>query len=76
MLFNSLDFAVFFPVVTLLYFLLPLKARGWMLLAASCWFYMAFIPKYIFILIFLIFEDEADFIFPGTKILFKRPAAK
>jgi len=30
----------------------------------------------LIILIFLIFEDEADFIFPGTKILFKRPAAK
>jgi alginate O-acetyltransferase complex protein AlgI len=57
MLFNSLNFAVFFPVVTLLYFLLPAKARVPMLLAASCWFYMAFIPRYIFILIFLIFFD-------------------
>src|SRR4051812_45392821 len=59
MLFNSLDFAVFFPVVTLLYFLLPQKARIPMLLAASCWFYMAFVPRYIFILAFLILFDYA-----------------
>lgn len=57
MLFNSLNFAVFFPVVTLLYFLLGKKARVPMLLAASCLFYMAFVPKYIFILFVLIAID-------------------
>jgi alginate O-acetyltransferase complex protein AlgI len=57
MLFNSLQFAVFFPVVTLLYFLLPHKARVPLLLIASCWFYMAFVPKYILILAFLILLD-------------------
>lgn len=50
MLFNSFDFAVFFPVVTALYFLLPHRWCSWLLLAASCLFYMAFIPAYILIL--------------------------
>ena len=47
MLFNSLQFAIFFPVVTLLYFALPHRWRGALLLAASCLFYMAFVPAYI-----------------------------
>lgn len=59
MLFNSLQFAVFFPVVTLLYFLLPQKARVPLLLGASCVFYMAFVPKYILILAVLILVDYA-----------------
>jgi len=57
MLFNSLQFAVFFPIVTLLYFLLGKKWRVPMLLAASCMFYMAFVPKYILILFALIVVD-------------------
>jgi D-alanyl-lipoteichoic acid acyltransferase DltB (MBOAT superfamily) len=50
MLFNSLEFAVFFPLVTILYFVLPHKHRWWFLLIASAIFYMAFIPSYILIL--------------------------
>jgi alginate O-acetyltransferase complex protein AlgI len=57
MLFNSLQFAVFFPVVTLLYFVMPQRARVPLLLGASCLFYMAFIPKYVLILAFLIGVD-------------------
>src|SRR2546427_3131050 len=57
MLFNSPEFLIFFPVVTLLYFLLPHKFRWLHLLIASCIFYMAFIPVYILILIFLIVID-------------------
>jgi alginate O-acetyltransferase complex protein AlgI len=57
MLFNSLQFAIFFPIVTLLYFLLPQKLRVPLLLVASCVFYMAFVPKYILILIVLILID-------------------
>lgn len=57
MLFNSVEFLVFFPVVTILYFLLPHKLRWFMLLVASCIFYMAFIPKYIVILAFTITID-------------------
>lgn len=50
MLFNSLEFAFFFPVVTIGYFLLPHRVRWAWLLAASCGFYMAFVPAYILIL--------------------------
>ena len=57
MLFNSLHFALFFPVVALLYFLLPFRARWAFLLAASCYFYMAFVPYYVFILLFTILVD-------------------
>jgi alginate O-acetyltransferase complex protein AlgI len=57
MLFNSLSFCVFFIVVTLLYFLLPFRWRWKMLLVASCIFYMAFIPAYIFILFTTILID-------------------
>jgi D-alanyl-lipoteichoic acid acyltransferase DltB (MBOAT superfamily) len=57
MLFNSLHFLIFFPVVTLLYFLLPYRWRVPMLLAASCYFYMALIPVYILILFFVIVVD-------------------
>lgn len=50
MLFNSLEFAIFFPIVTILYFVLPHKHRWWLLLGASAYFYMAFVPVYILIL--------------------------
>jgi len=54
MLFNSFEFLVFFPIVTVLYFVLPHKYRWAWLLAASCYFYMAFVPIYILILGFTI----------------------
>src|ERR1700722_15589863 len=57
MLFNSLQFLVFFPLVTLLYFLVPHRWRWLHLLIASCIFYMYFIPIYILILIFTIIID-------------------
>jgi alginate O-acetyltransferase complex protein AlgI len=57
MLFNSLQFAFFFPVVTLLYFALPHRWRGTMLLGASCLFYMAFVPAYVGILAVTILID-------------------
>ena len=57
MLFNSLAFLLFFPIVTAGYFLLPHKYRRWWLLAASCWFYMSFVPVYILILAFTIGVD-------------------
>jgi alginate O-acetyltransferase complex protein AlgI len=57
MLFNSLSFFIFFPVVTFIYFLLPQKLRWLHLLIASCIFYCAFIPVYIFLLFFTIIID-------------------
>ena len=46
MLFHSVHFLVFFPVVTLLYFVLPKKVRIYWLLAASYYFYMCWNPVY------------------------------
>lgn len=57
MLFNSYHFLYFFIVVTTLYFLLPHRFRWFMLLVASCYFYMTFVPVYILILFFTIVVD-------------------
>lgn len=57
MLFNSIQFLIFFPAVTALYFALPHRFRWALLLAASCYFYMAFVPSYILILGFTIVVD-------------------
>lgn len=59
MLFNSLAFAVFFPVTSLIYFLLPHRYRWAWLLCASCVFYMWFVPAYILLLFLLIAVDYA-----------------
>jgi D-alanyl-lipoteichoic acid acyltransferase DltB (MBOAT superfamily) len=59
MLFNSLAFALFFPLVTFGYFLLRPGHRWWWLLAASCIFYMYFRPAYILILALTIGIDYA-----------------
>jgi len=58
MIFNSLEFLLFFPVVVIIYYMLPSqKYRLWFLLAASCYFYMSFIPVYLIILIISGFVD-------------------
>ncbi len=50
MLFNSFEFLLFFPLVSIIIFLLPHKFRWFHLLVASCIFYMYFIPNYILVL--------------------------
>ena len=57
MLFNTLQFLVFFIVVTITYFNLKHEYRWILLLFASCYFYMAFVPIYILILGFTIVID-------------------
>ncbi len=57
MLFNSWQFAIYFIGVTAAYFALPYRMRWVLLLGASCYFYMAFIPVYILILLFTILID-------------------
>lgn len=52
MLFNSYNFLIFFPVVTLIYFLIPQKIRYIWLLIASYFFYMCWNAKYALILLF------------------------
>lgn len=51
MIFNSLAFAVFLPIVFLLYWAAPNKYRWILLLGASCYFYMSGSPDYIFLLL-------------------------
>lgn len=46
MLFNSLHFLIFFPIVTLVYFLIPQKIKYLWLLGASYYFYMCWNPEY------------------------------
>lgn len=57
MLFNSVEFLLFFPIVTALFYLLPHRYRWIHLLLSSCVFYMFFIPQYIFILFTTILID-------------------
>lgn len=64
MLFNSFDFLIFLPLVTLLFFLLPNKFRVYFLLVASCVFYCYFIPIYLLLLLFIILIDY----YVGLKI--------
>lgn len=46
MLFNSVEFLVFFPIVAMLYFIFPHKIRYIWLLMSSYFFYMCWNPKY------------------------------
>lgn len=46
MLFNSLEFLVFFPVVTILYYVIPPRFKHIWLLIASYFFYMCWNPEY------------------------------
>jgi len=57
MLFNSGHFLIFFPIVVIIYFLLPLKARKLFLLAASWYFYAAWKPEFLLLLIFTSLVD-------------------
>ena len=54
MLFNSISFLLFFPVVCVLYFCIPAiytRVRNWFLLLASYYFYMNWEPAYALLLL-------------------------
>ncbi len=51
MLFNSVDFLIFFPIVVLAYFLIPQRFRFLWLLAASYFFYMSWNPGYALLML-------------------------
>ena len=57
MLFNSFQFLIFFVAVTILYYVVNSRWRWLLLLVASCYFYMAFIPAYILVLFSIITID-------------------
>ncbi len=52
MLFNSIDYLIFFPIVVSLYFIIPKKIKNFWLLLASYYFYMCWNAKYL-LLIFI-----------------------
>ena len=52
MLFNSLAFAIFLPIVFGLYWALPHRLRWAVLLLSSCYFYMSWNAKYIILILF------------------------
>lgn len=67
MLFNSLSFAIFLPVVFLLYWLVinkDLKAQNLLLLASSYFFYACWDWRFLFL---LVFSTALDF-FTGIKM--------
>lgn len=57
MLFNSLHYLIFLPLVVVLYYFIKPKFRWILIFVASCYFYMAFVPKYILILFLIILID-------------------
>lgn len=68
MTFISLQFLIFFLIVTSLYFVVPHRWRWLLLLVAGCIFYMSFIPVYILLLFLLIIIDySAGLLIERTK---------
>lgn len=57
MLFNSIHFLCFLPVVLVLYYALKHQYRWILLFAASSYFYSVFYPPYLLILYFIILVD-------------------
>jgi len=68
MIFNSLDFIIFFPIVVIIYFSLPHKLRIYLLLTASYLFYMWWNPLFI---ILIIISTLADY-FIAKKIFISK----
>ena len=64
MLFNSFQFLIFFPIVVILYFVIPHKFRWIFLLAASYYFYMCWKAEYI---ILILISTALDY-FAGIKM--------
>lgn len=51
MLFNSIDFLLFFPIVTLIYFILPKRVKHLWLLVSSYYFYMCWNAQYALLIL-------------------------
>ncbi len=52
MLFNSLAYAIFLPLIFICYWLMPSKYRWILLLCGSYYFYMSWNPKYVVLILF------------------------
>ncbi|HOX78330.1 MAG TPA: MBOAT family O-acyltransferase [Bacteroidales bacterium] len=57
MLFNSVDYLLFLPLVTALYFVIPVKWRWAFLLLASYFFYMCWKAEYAILILFTTLVD-------------------
>lgn len=55
MLFNSFEYAVFLPIVFIIYWIFPSKCRWIFILLASYYFYMSWNIKYVFLIFFTSF---------------------
>lgn len=55
MLFNSIEFLIFLPIVLLVYFIVPNKVKHIWLLIASYYFYMCWNAKYALLILFSTF---------------------
>ena len=53
MLFNSVEFLIFFPIVLFFYFIIPDKFQKMWLLVCSYFFYMAWDSKYVVLIAFI-----------------------
>ncbi len=51
MVFNSFQFIVFFPIVTLIYFIIPSKLKWIWLLITSYYFYMSWDPRFAILIL-------------------------
>lgn len=65
MLFNSLSFAVFLPVVFAIYWLLPHKYRWLVLLVSSYYFYMSWNVTYVVLIAFTTFVSYSTALMIG-----------
>lgn len=72
MLFNSLEYLVFFSVVVFVYFTMPAKWRWLLLLAASYFFYACWKVEYVLLLAFVTLVDYYAAIKMGQAITRKR----
>ncbi len=70
MLFHSAQFLIFFPLATLIYFLIPRKGRGLWLLAVSYFFYLCWDPRYGLLLALVTLLTY------GTGLLIQRSGTK
>lgn len=68
MLFNSLAFLLFFPIICVLYWMQPHKHRNLFLLIASYYFYMSWKPSYAVLILF----TSVSTWFCGLKIASKK----
>jgi alginate O-acetyltransferase complex protein AlgI len=76
MLFNSFEYAVFFAIVLLVYFRLPVRPRWPILLIASYIFYAGWQPLFVFLLMFSTVVDfTGGYVIDSAKSAFVRRLA-